>query len=492
MTRITSIICCVVTLLAACFLCVGYATLTDYLSVSGTANLEPKFDSVVITGVTALDTTDVNSETHYNIIPTNVQSTISGEAGQSIVYRITAHNYSETEVYVHNGIRFSDAFSETMDKLELSVSLDEEGKHLLSTDSQEKCASGIPVEPGEDFVFYATYTLKEDIADGELLINYVFDPVIYTVTYLYDNEIWTIDCILNNDEVYYVRENGPEKEGTVFSEWINANAVAVDSYPAGNTNSYTLSATWDNLYLIMFVDKDGIVLYQEIFSDSSTSLSASGQATVNQILEELNAEAARDEMSVAWSDYNIGTATSDIVVRPLYTYTGTRRFEPVDRDGDGIIDYYQVEAVSKLNDPVKVPGTHQGKPVEVVNKLYKNDDNFDYGAGVKTIEIGEGVLRLERNSLAYTADLEAVYLPNSLEYIGKNAFSRNWSNDKKVITIYYNGTMAEWKQLIENSHEDWANGITTKDGSRVVCSDGYFEYDHGFIGIGAKWEEHPN
>ena len=50
--------------------------------------------------------------------------------------------------------------------------------------------------------------------------------------------------------------------------------------------------------------------------------------------------------------------------------------------------------------------------------------------------------------------------------------------------------MAEWKKLVSNSHEDWANGITTKDGSRVMCSDGYFEYDHGFIGIGAKWEEH--
>ena len=77
-----------------------------------------------------------------------------------------------------------------------------------------------------------------------------------------------------------------------------------------------------------------------------------------------------------------------------------------------------------------------------------------------------------------------------MEYIGKNAFSRNWGNDKKAITIVYNGSLSEWKSLVANSHDDWDNGITTKDGSKVMCSDGYFEYDYGFLGIGAKWEEH--
>ena len=52
--------------------------------------------------------------------------------------------------------------------------------------------------------------------------------------------------------------------------------------------------------------------------------------------------------------------------------------------------------------------------------------------------------------------------------------------------------MAEWKALTSVSHDEWDNGITEKDGSRVICTDGYFEYDHGFIGIGAKWKEYPN
>jgi hypothetical protein len=325
------------------------------------------------------------------------------------------------------------------------------------------------------------------------LINYVFDPIIYTVTYIDDNETWAVDHIINNEEVYYVKSEGPtnpESQGRVFLNWVNANAVAVHSYPAGNTNSYTLSAKWDKMYLIMFVDKGGNVLYEEIFYDSSTSLSASGQAEVDAILSGLKADAAKDDMSVAWSDYNIKNAKADIVVRPIYTYTGILKFTPVDRDNDGIIDYYKVDAVAKLKDPVKIPGTHQGLPVELVEKLYMNDGNFDYGAGITTIEIGEGVKRLGHNSLSHTADLKTVYLPNSLEYIDKNAFSRNWGDDKKEITIYYNGTMAEWKRLISNSHADWDNGITSSAGSKVMCSDGYFEYNRGFIGIGAKWEEH--
>ncbi len=474
-----------------CFISFGFASLSDKIDVSGSMYAEPP-DTIIITEVTTLTDVTTASETHSRVNPTNVQSTINGTKGQSIVYRIKTHNYSKTETYVYNGLRYHETYVDTLNKLTISVSLDEGGADLLPTTPEALSVSGTPVAPGEDFVFYATYTLTEDVTAEEILLNYSFDTVRYSVTYLDNNEVWAIDCIINNSEIYYVRDEGPDLpagDNRVFSDWVNANAAPVDSYPAGNTHDYTLSAKWDNLYLIMFVDKDGNILYQETFPSSASALSASGQQTVANLLAQMNREAAADDMTVAWSDYSIQGAKADIVVRPIYTYIGTLRFTPVDRDGDGIIDYYQVDAVSKLSDPVKVPGMHQGLPVEVVNKLYKNEDNFDYGAGIKTIHIEEGILRLERNSLAYTADLQNVYLPNSLEYIGKNAFSRNWSNDKKVITIHYNGTMAEWKEVVANSHEDWDNGITTKDGSRVMCSDGYFEYDHGFLGIGAKWVE---
>lgn len=493
MAKRSIVLCIICVSVAFCFLSIGYAALTDTLDIGGQANLTPPvYDTLVITDVTVLNETNVSSETHSRVIPTNVQTTISGSKGQSVIYRITAHNYSETDTFIFNGIKHSDVY-EGIDKITMSIYSDESMTSALPVTCATSYVNGTPIEPDGEFTFYVKMTLDQNVNAETLMINYVFDTVKYTITYLADNELFAIDYIVNNQQPYYVDKgapDSPESGNYLFVDWVNANAVPVDSYPAGNTNNYTLSAKWDSLYLIMFVDKDGNILYQEVFSTSSSTLSSEGQVAVNQILAELNSDAAKDEMSVAWSDYTIKNAKADIVVRPIYTYTGMLAFTPVDSDSDGIIDHYQVDAVSQLKDPVKIPGEHQGLPVKVVNKLYKNEDNFDYGAGIKTIEIGEGVVKLERNSLAYTADLETVYLPNSLEYIGKNAFSRNWSNDKKEITIYYNGTMAEWKVLVANSHEDWANGITTRSGSKVMCTDGYFEYDNGFIGIGAKWEEH--
>jgi hypothetical protein len=242
----------------------------------------------------------------------------------------------------------------------------------------------------------------------------------------------------------------------------------------------------------MFVDRNGNVLYQEQFTSSSTGLSASGQQKVNQILAELNAEASMEDMTVTWSDYTIKGTKTDIVVRPNYTYTGNIQYQPVDTNGDGIIDHYKVVAIGHLDETVRILGVFNERPVLEVEKLYKNDNNFDFGSGVKTIIINEGVKKLSHNSLSHTADLETVYLPSTIEYLDKNVFSRNWGDDKKTITIVYNGTMAEWKALTSKSHSDWDNGITTKSGSKVICTDGYFEFDYGFIGIGAKWKEYPN
>ncbi len=477
------------------FMCIfaslGYATLSDDLMVSGSVQAEvPDYKELVITEAVAVSGTSA-SETSTRVIPTTVKSTITGKAGDKIVYKLTAHNYSETETYVFSGAVYDGAYASVGDKLTISVSTDQEGRNIIPARAGLNYYEGTPVAPGEELVIYATYTLKSDISAGEIMINFSFKPIIYTITYMNVNEVYAIDCIVDNTLEYRVRSDGPANGSLVFAHWLNANAEAVYSYSAGNENSYTLSAKWDNVYQIMFVDNDGNIIYQESFTDSSTGLSSEGQAIVDAKLAELAAEVADEEMSVAWEDYNISSATSNITVRAIYTYTGNLRFTPMDRDGDGITDYYQVDAVAKLKDPTKIPGTFNGLQVEVINKLYLNEDNFDYGAGVTVIEIGEGVKQLNRNSLAYTSDLDTVKLPSTIETIDKNAFSRNWGKDQKKLNIYFNGTMAEWKEIILNSHSEWHNGL--QDGSRVICSDGYFELDRGFLGLGGyTWNENPN
>lgn len=428
-------------------------------------------------------------------IPTSVKSTITGDQGETLVYKITAHNYSKTDSYVYTGMVYGPGFESTANNLTISASTDGANANPLPNNTSMTTASGNVIDPGEDFVFYATYTLGADISAGEILVNYVFKSIIYTVTYLNNNQTYAVDHIIDNSSTYYVRNDVPTNGDLVFAGWINANAVVVTSYPAGNTNDYTLPAKWDNTYVIIFVDEHGTVIHQESFTDTSkkTGLSAEGQAIVDAQLAEWAAAVAKDDMSVAWSDYDIANATSDITVRPIYTYNGNLRFTPIDENGDGIIDHYQVDAVNKLNDPTVIPGRFNGLSVRVVNKLYLNDNNFDYGAGVSTIEVGEGVEEINHNALAYTADLATVKLPSTLQSIGKNAFSRNFSSDRKVLTIQFNGTMAEWQQVVNNSHSDWHNGLFT--GTTVQCTDGYYELDRGWLGqYGSSytWEAHPN
>jgi len=473
------------------FICVGYSALTDSLSIGGSANVVPNFDEIVIIDVTEVSKTSGLSESSRPVITTSVQSDFSGSVGQSVVYKITAHNFSETDTYVYTGMYCDNNAFPIANKLNISASTDEGNTKVLPNNINSTCSKGTPIAPGEDFVFYVTYTLTGDVSTGNILVKYDFKPIIYTVTYLDNNEVFAIDCVTNNGVAYDVIEERPENGTYYFAGWVNANAVIVQTIAKDNENDYTLTAKWDNVYLIIFVDESGTVLYQESFTDTSkkNGLSAAGQAIIDQKLSELAEIAAKEDMSVAWSDYDIKNATSDITVRPIYTYTGNLKFTPIDTDNDGIIEYYRVDAVAKLNDPTKIPGEFKGLQVEVVNKLYLNDNNFDYGAGVKTIEIGEGVKRLERNALAYTADLSTVKLPSTMEYIGKNAFSRNFGDDKKVLTIEFNGTMAEWKVLVNSSDGDWHNGLKT--GSVVKCSDGYFELDRGFLGLGGyDWEEH--
>jgi hypothetical protein len=316
--------------------------------------------------------------------------------------------------------------------------------------------------------------------------------VFYTVTYLVDNEVYAVDQITDNSVAYTVRKTGPNNGDKPFKAWVNANAVAMSSIPAGNTHDYTLSATWSDIYLILFADVDGSVVYQETFVQGATSLSAEGQAIVDQKLGEMNALASQRDMSVNWSEYNMATATGNITVRAIYNYHGYLKLVPVYLlPDDGIVDYYKVEAVNDLPEHVVVPGDVGGIPVLEIDRIFNeagDDDWNNYGESVKTITIEEGLERLGHNALAYTPNLTTVNLPSTLKYMDKNVFSRNdiFGNDKKKLTINYNGTKADWKALVASSNGDWAGGL--QENSVVKCSDGYFKLERNWFSL--VWNEY--
>ncbi len=464
---------------ASSFMLVGYAGISDDFRLSGNANyVAPIYEEVVITDVTAVSNTLI-SNVHDFIQPTNVQSTISGNSGQKVVYKITTHNYSKDKTYIYTGTSYDAGVYGTINSLNISVSNDAENTEPINVSVSNKAHEGTPVAPGEDFVFYVTYTLTKKVTAGEVMVNYVFKPVIYDVTYLFNNYTYAVEYITDNNSEHKITKVGPSNSSYKFAGWVNVNAVKIDSIPAKNTHNYTLTATWDNVYVIIFADVQGNVLYQEEFTSSSTKLSTQGQATVDQILAELNAEASIEHMTVSWSDYTIKGAKGDITVKAIYAYAGDLNLVPVyEQPDDGIADYYKVVAVDTLPENVLVPGSVGGVPVRIVERIANTEGENDwnnYAGSVKNVTIQEGVERLEWNSLAWTPNLTTVKLPKSLTYLAKNTFSRNdlFGNDKKTLTIEFNGTRAQWKVLTINSDSSWDGGLNK--GTKVICSDGYFE-----------------
>jgi hypothetical protein len=170
----------------------------------------------------------------------------------------------------------------------------------------------------------------------------------------------------------------------------------------------------------------------------------------------------------------------------------------VDEDSDGTTDNYKVEAVDVLDETTVIPGYVNGKPVKLVEKLYKNDNNWDFGSDVKTVIIEEGVEELAHNSLSHTKDLDIVYLPSTLKKLNKNVFSRNTGDDKKQLKIVYNGTGEDFKKVMNNSAEElgflssdlWYGGL--KEGSSVECTDGVYTLTReGSIVRKGTWEFTP-
>ena len=438
------------------------------------------YSEVVITNITPISSTVTSQSSNY-IQPTEVRSTITGRLGQKIVYKVNARNYSKTNEFVFSGADYNSNAYPNLNKVSISVSLDEQGENLINTNLSANAHRGPSIAPNETFVFYITYTLTDNISAGEILVDYTFNPIIYTVTYLHNNQTFAVEHITNNQKAYSVIAEKPTQSGVTFAGWINVNAVVINTIPANNTHNYTLSASWDKIYLIIFADAQGNVLYQEQITSSSTSLSQQGQKAVDQILADLNVQAAEEHMKVSWSDYEIKNVKEDITVKAIYAYDGILNLVPVyEQPDDGIVDYYQVEAVDTLTKTVIIPGNVGGVPVKTVIRIANTKGSSDwnnYEYNVETIIVGEGVENLQlpgnddnTNALAYTPNLKLVKLPSTLKYIGKNSFSRNYGEDKKTITIEFNGTKAEWKAI--EKHGDWDNGLKT--GTIVQCTDGYF------------------
>lgn len=122
----------------------------------------------------------------------------------------------------------------------------------------------------------------------------------------------------------------------------------------------------------------------------------------------------------------------------------------------------------------------------VVPKSLRYIDRFHY---IKTILFDDdSIQRIDESEAFRQSEAEWVYLPNSLRYIGDEAFidnrsitllylpksvehlgSRVFSWCERLYEIIYGGTMSDWQKLISNSSPDWSYNSYLEE---IYCTDG--------------------
>lgn len=251
----------------------------------------------------------------------------------------------------------------------------------------------------------------------------------------------------------------PTYDATTFSYWMNAGSTRVDDVPSGNIENIVLYPTFDNLYTASFVDQDGNLLTWCYFTKNDQKELVKQEAIARQMVKDqiTDEKLHYDYWYVRYTDGDTSgiakfymneenatfnfTFTGNATIYPYYSYSGAK-IEGTDIGGDGDTDHYEVYGYPENTtglDLVEIPSHINGKPVTLIHA----------------------------NAFESYDDLHAVKIPATIEKIGVETFpgDAGWlGRNREVITIYYEGTPAQWQTLIGNS-PSWDEGMGA--GSRV-------------------------
>ena len=275
----------------------------------------------------------------------------------------------------------------------------------------------------------------------------------YTITYVKDGVVEKVQPVKNNSVPYSDWYEIPN-ESRVY-QWVNAASVAAQPIPAGNQKDITLYVDWADTYTARFLYQDGS-LYKEIDFNNLTG-------KLNE--QEPGVPAVSGLISNGWEPYTLKGAEGDVTIKPIYKCNEFVQLEPVDDDDDGITNFYRV-----------VGSTIVGENVDIIIPDYIDSN----GATIEQIATGA----------FQNGDLRDVHVPNSVKWIGKNAFTKDNWREYPQIQIIYDGTQAEWDALEKAT--GWDDNIGT--GSTIIClrepAAGYYKQtgSNGFLGGGVRVE----
>lgn len=368
----------------------------------------------------------------------------------------------------------------------------------------------------------------------------------YTIQYINDNKVLVETFVENNtsefklsgdtneakaqtDVVAWLGTQGYAEDEIAFGGWENAGSTRVTAVPAGNTENIKLFPYFNSPYTARFVDQNGNVLAWCLFHSEkpdretlieNTKLAAESKLTFDEgfsldkwevhVTDENGNTTSKTDYSASY----VGSLSTDVTIYPVFKFNGDVNLIPVDEDGDGDTDYYQVGgygANTGEQELVEIPAYVNGVPVTTINA----------------------------DAFSSYDDLHSVRIPGTITTINAQSFTADdpdkWGTQRDTITIYYEGDPAVWKTAMEQYNKDDYSGMLKSswdnamgDGSRVFFLDAngkvintmywelnddwvwvlhehaytyeaaktcelgeksHYEYGGGFIGIGASLQE---
>ena len=308
-----------------------------------------------------------------------------------------------------------------------------------------------------DYYFCIATTIQVEVRDYLYKIEYINNNEVLATTHVgfdYNNKeyvIYTVNTntgvITNHDEnaadaqalaEQWVKNQDFDK--VEFGGWVNAGSTEVNKITAGNEEDIKLYPFFKSPYTARFVDQQGTVLAWSLFHSTKLgNISTAEESARNKLTIPDGFSFEKWEVHItdangnttSKEDYNANNFknyTSDVTVYPVFKYNGDVSLIPIDSDGDGDTDYYQVKgygADTGKQELVEIPGYVNGIPVTTINA----------------------------DAFSSYDDLHSVVIPGTVTVINSQSFTADnpnqWGTQRDTVTLYYAGDPAVWNAAME-------------------------------------------
>ena len=293
------------------------------------------------------------------------------------------------------------------------------------TENEDKMGTYLPFD--QLYTGYGWGSSPVRAADGVEVIKYF-----YTVTYMDGNgeNVLATEYVTEGERsetklwanAHTVKTGAlTTNEGKKFVGWMNANSEKTGTVPAGNYKDVILYESWENPYIIRFVNIDGEVVYSEAWTSSNQGLS------YNPKVPEIEGYVG------SWEDgweTKLQNVTSDVTIKPIYILAGYEDNE----------DHVHID--STLDAKALFAALAAGKSVIMGADIAGSGKDLGINGGVNNLCVIEGTTSAVKNS---RLNLNSFELNCTFDH---NA-NKSWhmfdikDNAKLTITggVYGDGTM---------------------------------------------------